>query len=246
MISFISTIIPAFIFVILSIIIAYKIELGLEKKILIVCISALIQLLILGFIINIIFNLGLLFTFLMIFVMIVIASYMIKNDINIDDKGVVFFSSCFSLFFTSLTSLIILIYSGVIELKPQYIIPLIGMVIGNSMNSITLCLERLLNDLKSNKDVLLGYLALGASDYQAMKPFIKDAIKAALIPQMNRTKTVGIIFIPGAMVGMLLSGANPLHAAEIQIVIMWMVLSGALISTLIACHSVYKKFMKYA
>ncbi|EHP84755.1 ABC transporter permease [Methanotorris formicicus] len=239
-----TTIIPAFMFVIISIIIAYKEELKLEKKILVVCISALIQLLILGFVINIIFNLELFFTFLMIFVMIMIASYMIKNEINIGERNFIFLSSCFSLLFTSTVSLLILIYSGVVELKPQYIIPLIGMVIGNSMNSINLCLDRLLNDLKSNKDILWGYLALGANDYQAMKPFIREAIRSALIPQMNRTKTVGIIFIPGAMVGMLLSGANPIRAAEIQIVIMWMVLSGALISTLIACHLVYKKFMK--
>ncbi|AEF95583.1 ABC transporter permease [Methanotorris igneus] len=245
MISFLSTIVPAFIFVIMSIIIAYKEELGLEKKILIVCISALIQLLILGFIINIIFNLGLFFTFLMIFVMILIASYMIKNEININERSIIFLSSCFSLLFTSTISLLILIYSGIVELKPQYIIPLVGMVIGNSMNSITLCLERLLNDLKSNKDILWGYLALGANDYQAMKPFIRNAIKAALIPQMNRTKTVGLIFIPGAMVGMLLSGADPIRAAEIQIVIMWMILSGTLLSTLITCYLIYKKFMKY-
>jgi putative ABC transport system permease protein len=140
--------------------------------------------------------------------------------------------------------LLILIFSNIVPYEPRYVIPLMGMVIGNSMNTVHLTLNKIIDIVKSNRDELWGYLSLGATEFQALKPFIKNAINSAIIPQMNRTKSVGIIFIPGAMTGMILSGADPIYAAEIQIVIMWMILSGSVISGLLICYLMYKELVK--
>ena len=119
-----------------------------------------------------------------------------------------------------------------------------GMVIGNSMNTIHLALDKIVDHIRSNRDILWGYLALGASEFQALKPFMRVAITSSLIPKINMTKSVGIIFIPGAMTGMLLSGADPLYAAKIQVMIMWMILGNALLSGLILCYLSYRELIR--
>ena len=210
----------AFMFVIVAVLIAYREKLGIEKKIIYVSILALIQLFILGFVLLYIFASGMIGAFLMIFVMIILASYLIMREIELENKTKLFVSLFVTFLATTTVSLAILIIPKVVKFEPIYVIPLMGMVIGNTMNTIHLALDKIIDMVKSERDILWGYLALGASEIEALRPFIKNAVKSAVIPQMNRTKSVGVIFIPGAMVGMLLSGANPIYAAEIQIIIM--------------------------
>ncbi|MDK2790349.1 MAG: UDP-glucose/iron transport system permease protein [Methanothermococcus sp.] len=238
------TLIFSFSFVILALIVIYKEELGFGKEVLIAEILALVQLIILGYVINLIFSLGMIYAMAMVLAMIVVASFIVKRNLNMDKLNrEIIISSFLSILTTATISLVILLFSKTIALEPRYIIPLMGMVVGNSTNVISLSLDRLLNDLKSNKDVLWGYLALGATEKQAVQPFIKKAIRSALTPQLNTAKAVGVIFIPGAMVGMLLSGIDPLYASKIQITIMWMVMSSAIISSLMACYLVSKSFI---
>jgi putative ABC transport system permease protein len=234
----------AFAFVIIAVLIAYREKLGIEKKILYVSILALIQLFILGFILVYIFASGMIGAFLMIFVMIILASYLVMKEVELKNKTKLFISLFATFLTTTSVTLAILLIPKVVEFKPVYIIPLIGMVIGNTMNTTHLALDKIIDLVRSERDVLWGYLALGASEIEALRPFVKNAVKSAIIPQMNRTKSVGIIFIPGAMVGMLLSGADPIYAAEIQIIIMWMVLSSALISGMLICYLMYKDIIR--
>ncbi|AIJ06130.1 ABC transporter related protein [Methanocaldococcus bathoardescens] len=234
----------AFIFVIIAVLIAYREKLGIEKKILYVSILALIQLFILGFVLLYIFSFGMIGAFLMISVMIILASYLIMREINLENKTKLFISLFITFLTTTIVSLAILVIPKVIKFEPIYVIPLMGMVIGNTMNTVHLALDKIIDLVKSERDILWGYLALGATEIEALRPFIKNAVKSAVIPQMNRTKSVGVIFIPGAMVGMLLSGANPLYAAEIQIIIMWMILSSAVISGVLICYLMYKEIIR--
>ncbi len=234
----------AFAFVIVAIVIAYIEKLGIEKEIFYVSILALIQLFILGYALLYIFSLGMMGAFLMISVMITVASYLIMKEIKLKHKKKLFLSLFVTFLTTTIISLIILVFSDVIKFEPIYVIPLMGMVVGNTMNTVHLTLDKIIDLVKSERDILWGYLALGATELTALKPFIKNAVKSAIIPQMNRTKSVGVIFIPGAMVGMLLSGANPIYAAEIQIVIMWMILSSSIISGILICYLMYKEIIR--
>ncbi len=118
------------------------------------------------------------------------------------------------------------------------------MVIGNTMNTVHQTLDYITDNIKKEKDILLGYFALGATELIAIMPFIKKAVKFSITPLINRTKTVGIIFIPGAMVGMLLAGANPINAAEIQIIIMWMILFSSIFSSFFICYLLKKELVK--
>ncbi|AEH06633.1 ABC transporter permease [Methanothermococcus okinawensis] len=242
--TIIENLIYGFAFVIVAMIIAFREKLGIEKEILFASFLALVQLLILGYILVYIFAYGMGFAYLLMLIMIFVASYMVNKKVKLHNKKKLFLSLFITYLTTAIVSILILIFSNIVPYEPRYIIPLMGMVIGNSMNTVHLTLNKIMDLIKSNRDELWGYLSLGATEFQALKPFTKNAVNSAVIPQMNRTKSVGIIFIPGAMTGMILSGADPIYAAEIQIVIMWMILSGAVISGIAICYLMYKELVK--
>ncbi|GBE05535.1 MAG TPA: ABC transporter permease [Nitrospirae bacterium] len=114
---------------------------------------------------------------------------------------------------------LIIVTQGVIGLnpwyKPQYLIPLAGMIFANSMNAVSLCAERLEAELEREND----YIKARAS-----------AFRAALIPVTNALFAVGIVSLPGMMTGQILSGISPLIAARYQIMVMCMIFGSAGIS----------------
>jgi putative ABC transport system permease protein len=100
--------------------------------------------------------------------------------------------------------------------------PAWGMVIGNSLNAASLTMTRIRDDVKAQRPKDEGGLALGATSRQAVAPILKAACQSALIPLIDATKTTGIILLPGAMVGMIIAGADPLGAVRLQIVVLYM------------------------
>ncbi len=107
--------------------------------------------------------------------------------------------------------------------NPYYLIPLMGMVIGNSLNSATLAVERLDSDLRGTRDQVEALLALGATSRQAAAAAVRAAMKAAMIPIINSMMVVGIVSLPGMMTGQILGGSAPLVAIKYQILIMYMI-----------------------
>jgi len=235
-----------FIFILIAVFLSIKEDIGLEREILYAAFLALVQLIMLGYVLLYVFNYGMLLTYVMILIMILTATYIIYSKIGekVGSKRNMFIYILLTLLTVTLFTLVVLKLSSLIPYKPRYIIPLMGMVIGNSMNTLHLALDKIVDHIRSNREILWGYLALGASEFQALKPFMKVAITSALIPKMNMTKSVGIIFIPGTMTGMLLSGADPLYAAKIQVIIMWMILGTALLASLILCYLSYRELIR--
>jgi len=236
-----------FIFIMIAVFLSIKEDIGLEREILYAAFLALVQLIMLGYVLIYVFNYGgMLITYVMILVMILTATYIVYSKVckKIGNKRNLFLYISLTLLTVTLFTLIVFKLSSLIPYQPRYIIPLMGMVIGNSMNTLHLALDKIIDHIRSNREILWGYLALGASEFQALKPFMKVAITSAIIPKMNMTKSVGIIFIPGTMTGMLLSGADPLYAAKIQVVIMWMILGTALLASLILCYLSYRELIR--
>jgi putative ABC transport system permease protein len=124
----------------------------------------------------------------------------------------------------------------------QYLIPLGGMVIGNSMNTASLTLARVRDDVAEQRLKVEAALALGATSRQAVSPILKTALRSAMIPLIDSTKTTGIIFLPGAMVGMIIAGADPLEAARLQIVVMYMLLGSVSIAAILVGLLSYRSF----
>ncbi len=107
--------------------------------------------------------------------------------------------------------------------NPYYLIPLMGMVIGNSLNSATLAVERLDSDLRGARERVEALLALGATSAQAAAVPVRSAMKAAMIPIVNSMMVVGLVALPGMMTGQILGGSPPLVAIKYQVLIMYMI-----------------------
>jgi putative ABC transport system permease protein len=132
--------------------------------------------------------------------------------------------------------LVILWATGAMPAEPQFVIPLSGMVFGNAMTICSLALNRLIREFETNKPALETMLSLGATPKDAMEAYARMSVKAALIPNIDSLKTLGIIFIPGAMAGLLIAGTNPILAAEYQIIVYLMILGGGIITSLMAVY----------
>jgi putative ABC transport system permease protein len=126
--------------------------------------------------------------------------------------------------------------------EPHYLIPLAGMVIGNSMNGSTLAIERIDSEIEARKMEIEAYLALGATARQAASACIRAAMKAAMIPTINSMMVVGIVSLPGMMTGQILSGTSPLIAVKYQIIIMYMIAFSVAVSSFILANLRFKRY----
>ncbi|MCP9848635.1 ABC transporter permease [Cyanobium sp. Morenito 9A2] len=108
---------------------------------------------------------------------------------------------------------------------PQYLIPLLGMVLGNTLNGLTLGLDRFMEGLRSGRDRVETALALGGTRWEACQEVVRDAIRVAMIPTINSMMVMGLVSLPGMMTGQILQGAAPEAAVRYQIVILFMIAS---------------------
>lgn len=113
---------------------------------------------------------------------------------------------------------------------PQYLIPLFGMIIGNSMNAAALAAERLNGEMELRRSEVEAYLALGASPARAASEAVRRALVAAIMPTVNMLMVVGLVSLPGMMTGQIIAGSSPQTAVRYQIVVVFM-LGGAVAVT---------------
>ena len=119
---------------------------------------------------------------------------------------------------------------GIFPLEPRALVPLAGLMLGNSMSNTVLAARRVVEEVRDHRDEVEARLALGQSSTHAARPFVRRAIRAALIPQLESTKAVGVVALPGTMTGLILAGASPTQAVLVQVAIMYLIL-GAVATT---------------
>ncbi|GAB3677325.1 ABC transporter permease [Salinisphaera aquimarina] len=117
---------------------------------------------------------------------------------------------------------------------PQYAIPLLGMLLGNTMTGIALALDRLTQEVWRSAPVIETRLALGATAGEAIGDIRRDAMRAGMIPMLNAMAAAGIISLPGMMTGQILAGSPPWDAVKYQILIMFLIAAGTGFGTLLA------------
>lgn len=115
--------------------------------------------------------------------------------------------------------------------KPQYAIPLLGMILGNTLNGIALGMDRLGQELDTRRAEVETLLALGATRWEAARPCVQNAVRTGMIPIINSMMVVGLVSLPGMMTGQMISGASPMDAVKYQIVIMFLIAAGAALGT---------------
>ena len=131
---------------------------------------------------------------------------------------------------------------GIFEPEPRYLVPVGGMVIGNSMTAAAVALNRLGDEMHDRAREIEATLALGATSTQAAAPSLRRSLRSGTITLIDSTKTTGLIFFPGAMTGMLLAGADPIDAVRLQLILLWTLLGAVSLSALCATSLAYRNF----
>lgn len=131
---------------------------------------------------------------------------------------------------------------GIFPAEPRYLVPVGGMVIGNAMTASAVALDRLGDEMRGEALRIEATLALGATSRQAAAPGVRRALRSGTIALVDSTKTTGLIFFPGTMVGMLLAGADPTDAVRLQLILLYVLLGAVAISALVATTLAYRNF----
>jgi putative ABC transport system permease protein len=143
-------------------------------------------------------------------------------------------------------TLVLVLALNVFEPKARFLVPVGGMVIGNAMTSAAVALNRLGDEVRDRAALIEATLSLGATSRQASASLVSRSLKSGLIPLIDQTKTTGMVFFPGAMVGAILGGASPVNAVRLQLVLLWTLMGAAALSALIATTLAQGRFFTAA
>lgn len=216
--------------------ISVVLRLGLERRLLIASVRTVVQLLLIGMVLKWIFvHDAWYFILSMLMVMTLIAGVAAVRRTGRRYRGMVL-DSIISMWTSSWLMGAVALY-GIVQVKhwysppPQYAIPLLGMILGNTLNGIALGLDRLGEELATKRDQVETLLALGATRWEASRAAIQQAVRTGMIPTINSMMIVGLVSLPGMMTGQLLAGMDPFDAVKYQIVIMFLLAAGTALGT---------------
>ena len=216
-----------------------RLQLGVERQLLFSAARSTLQLLLIGVVLKVLFeNAQLLWVALMAGVMIMLAG----REVMVRQKrrlvgGWGFGVGTLSIFVSSfaITVLALLVVIGSDPwYAPQYAIPLLGMILGNTMNGIALGLDRLTQDAAQKRQIIETRLALGQNWKQAISDCRREAIRVGMIPIINAMSAAGVISLPGMMTGQILAGTPPVEAVKYQILVMFLIAGGTGFGTVVA------------
>lgn len=227
-----STLAFTLLFVCIPLILSKTLKLGLEKDTLIATVRSIVQLLAVGYILTFVFSSdNLLYIFLMVSLMIFTAT------MNARKKGRQITGITWKIALTFITveiiTLAVLLGFHIVPATAQYIVPLSGMAIGSSMVLAILFLNRFTAEIEAYEDQIELILSLGGTPKQAVHRQLMTSIKASMIPTIEAQKTIGIVQLPGMMSGQIIAGADPIQAVQFQLLVLFMLLSTAAISSVL-------------
>jgi putative ABC transport system permease protein len=227
--------------VVVTLFFSYWQKLKLEKEVTIGVIRAVVQLIIVGYILEYVFGLkNPIFTTLLLLFMIFNAAYNAAKRGKAVKKRLMI--SFLSITVGTAVTLAVLVLSGAIQYEPSQVIPVSGMIVGNAMVALGLCYKQITADFKNKREEVETKLSLGADILPSSIEIIRDSIKTGMLPTIDSAKTLGIVSLPGMMTGLILAGTAPMAAIKYQIMVTFMLLSTTSISSFIACYLSYRSF----
>ncbi len=117
---------------------------------------------------------------------------------------------------------------------PRYALPILGMILGNTMTGVSLGLQTLTNGLVRDRAAVEAQLCLGATCHVAMLPVTREALRSGMMPTINAMAATGLVYLPGMMTGQILAGIEPSQAVQYQLLIMLLIAGGTGIGTVSA------------
>ncbi len=218
---------------------SFQMQLGLSRSIIIAALRTVIQLMMIGLVLKLLFattHPGWIIFIAIIMLLAAGREVMVRQQRRF--AGIQSFALGTLSLFISTVVVTVLVLTVVISADPwytpQYAIPLLGMMFGNTMNGIALGLDRLTQTAWQQRDVIEARLILGQAPQQAIGDIRRESIRSGMIPIINAMAVAGIVSLPGMMTGQILAGANPMDAVSYQILIMFMVTTGTGVGTIFA------------
>lgn len=206
-------------------------HLHLARDLIISASRAFIQLILVGYVLHIVFDLQSpvwILTITVLMLLIAGREVMVRQHRRL--KGWWGYGTGTLSMFLSSFCVMLITLTTIINLEPwyhpQYLIPLMGMLLGNTMNGISISLDRLLEDAWNEKEIIESRLALGHKASVAISGIRQKALRAGMIPLINSMAVAGIVSLPGMMTGQMLAGSPPFEAAKYQILIFFLITAG--------------------
>eukprot|EP01135_Chromosphaera_perkinsii_P001694 Nk52_evm71s208 gene=Nk52_evmTU71s208 len=214
-------------------------QLGLEKKLLVSALRLVVQLSALGLILKPVFEeKNPIYVIAFQSVLVLLAAYETTyNKTKLQYTGM-FLNVLVSILLSAGLNMVIgmsFIITGSPWYEPRRLIPVLGMLLGNSMTAMALGLNSILRDFTENRDKIELSLAYGATRFEACRPILTEAIRTGLLPVLNMMSVMGLIAIPGMMTGQILGGTPPMVAARYQQAIMFLISSCAALACVGCC-----------
>ncbi|CAH2075721.1 unnamed protein product [Thlaspi arvense] len=246
----------ALVVVLMAIVMSYLQRLGLEGEMIYSIFRAFLQLSIIGFVLQFIFSqensAWILLAYLFMTLnpvpnfplQVCVAGYTAGQRAKHVPRGK--YVAGASILAGTAVTMLLLVVLNVFPFTPRYIIPVAGMMVGNAMTVTGVTMKRLRDDIKIQMNLVETALALGATPRQATIQQVKRALVIALSPVVDNAKTVGLISLPGAMTGLIMGGASPLEAIQLQIVVMNMLLGASTVSSIMSTYLCWPAFFTKA
>ena len=218
---------------------------GAERDIAVAVVRSFVQLTAMGYVIKLIFDAdSLLFVAALLATMVLFGALTARSRARTVPHA--FWPLLAALALAGAGTLGVVLALGIFDAEARYLVPVGGMVIGNSMTAAAVALNRLGDEVAGSADRIEATLALGATAGQAIRPALTRSLRSGMIPLVDSTKTTGLIFFPGTMVGMLLAGAEPVDAVRLQLILLWLLLGSVAIAALSAVLFAQRNFFTSA
>ena len=220
-------------------IISWRLQLGVEKRLLWASLRTILQLTLLGLVLKSLFaQVNPYFIGLLALFMLTVAGYEVmarqqKRFSGIWGMGIGTLSMFISSFSITLLALHLVIRVDP-WYTPQYLIPLLGMMLGNTMSGMAIALDNLTHNAAQQRGVIEARLILGENWETAIGEIRRNALRSGLIPIINAMAAAGVVSLPGMMTGQILGGSPPMEAAKYQIMIMLLIAAGTGLGAIVA------------
>ncbi len=225
----------------IAIAVSYWQKADLEEDIAIAVGRSFIQLSAIGYVIKVIFEQDqLVFVVVLLAVMVLFGALTARGRAKLVPGA--FWPIFVALAVAATATVSLVVALGIFDATPRFLVPVGGMVIGNSMTACAVTLNRLGDEVRTHARLIEATLALGATSTQAAAPIVRRSLRSGMIALVDSTKTTGIVFFPGTMVGSLLAGASPTDAVRLQLILLWVLLGSVAIAGLIAITLAYRNF----
>lgn len=208
-----------------------RMQLGLEVQLLVAAVRTVIQLMLVGLVLQTLFsNVNLLWISVIAIIMLLAAGREVMARQQRRFSGLWGFGMGTLAMFISSFTVIILALVTIIGTDPwytpQYAIPLLGMMLGNTMNGIALGLDRLTHTTWQQRAIIEQRLMLGATRIEAIADIRRESMRSGMMPMINAMAAAGLVSLPGMMTGQILAGSPPIEAVKYQILIMFLITAG--------------------